>query len=147
MQAGKCCRKAVCSPYHFVVRSLGPGLYREDLKRKRNFITCYGKLFYQLNVVKLLFNKDCQSWTCQRGAPGTEQTEDRVIPGKAFSTSQDFCCHPICQTFDGTDTWWLPKSWKQTKKDVLPFSLRIFVSCDLPRTVTCFTHRGCWNHL
>lgn len=134
MQAGKCCRKATCSPFHFVVQSLGPGLYREDLKRKRDFISCYGKLFYQFNVVKLVFNKDCQSRSSQRGAPGSRADRRQSNSRKSVFHLPGLCCGPICQTFDRTDTWWLLKSRKQKIKKGL--SSLLFI-CGYLFPVTC----------
>lgn len=74
-----------------------PALHREDLKRKRNFVLAFvtGSFFYQLNIVKLLFNKNCQSWASQSGVPGDRaDAGDKVIPGKLFSTYSDFIVVP-----------------------------------------------------
>lgn len=121
------------------VSSSAQGGFKEE--EKLCLSICNRKLFYHLNVVKLIFNKNCQSWTSQSDVPGDRaDAGDNVIPGKLFHLPA--CRHsPICQKFDRADTWWLLGVGDE-KKDFFysPSELWVSVSCDLPRTATRFLH-------
>lgn len=107
--AGEHCGEAVDSLLTLFfsgwVSNSAQGAFKEE--EKLCLSLCNRKLFYHLNVVKLLFNKNCQSWTSQSGVPGDRAgAEDKVIPGKLFH-QLGLHWSAVCQTLDGTDTWWL----------------------------------------
>lgn len=67
---------------------------------------CNRKLFYHPNVVKLLFNTNCESWTSQSSVPGNRaDAGDKVIPGKLRHLLGHHH-NSICPMFGRTDTWW-----------------------------------------
>lgn len=81
-----------------------PALHKGGCKEEENLCLsiCNRKLFYHPNVVKLLFDKNCESWTSQSSVPGDRaDAGDKAIPGKLSRTLPLF--HLM---FGCTDTWW-----------------------------------------